>query len=99
MRGIMSYWLLAVRMVYAVCMLLRRVKKSSEEYGLRLNVKNTKVLSTVGLKVFTLDGMNIEVMSSFKLLRPIIHGEGTCTPKIKHRLLLGRVATGKLDKT
>jgi len=51
-----------------LCTLLSRIKKSSEEFGLRLNVKKTKVLSTAGLQVFNLDRMNIEVVSSFKLL-------------------------------
>jgi len=80
------------------CTLLRRVEISSEEYGLHLNEKKSKVLSTAGLQVFNLDGMNIEVVSSFRLLGAIIHEEGTCAPEIKHRLLLGRVVMGKLDQ-
>ena len=64
------------------------IKTASVEYGLHLNIKKTKVLSTAGLKTFDQDGENIEVVSSFKLLEAVIEDDG---------LLLGRSAMGRLD--
>ena len=58
--------------------IIRAVKKASEEYGLYLNIGKTKVLSSVPLSSFEVDGMDIEVVHSFNFLGSTISDDGDC---------------------
>jgi len=78
--------------------LILKVKNSSEEAGLFLNVKKTKIMTTAGLQRFNLGNEELEVVSSFNFLGSIITEDGDCKENIKKRLALGRAAVVGLDK-
>ena len=46
-------------------LLISTVKETSKKAGLRLNVKKTKVMTTVGLKEFKLEDDHIEIAHNF----------------------------------
>jgi len=73
-------------------------KFAGEKVGLHLNVKKTKILSTATLHSFFVDGVEVEVVGSFSLLGSLIDNQGHCASEIKRRLVLGRIAMGKLEK-
>jgi len=78
--------------------ILSRVKTAGEEVGLHLNLQKTKVLSTAAINTFTLDGISIEVVPSFSLLGSVIEDHGECAMEIKKRIVLGKIAMGKLER-
>ena len=78
--------------------IIRAVKKASEEYGLYLNIGKTKVLSSVPLSSFEVDGMDIEVVHSFNFLGSTISDDGDCSKEIIRRTILGKVAMKGLQR-
>ena len=78
--------------------LIGKVKSSSEEAGLFLNVKKTKIMSTTNLQRFKLGNEELEVVSSFSFLGSTIQENGDCKEDIVKRLALGRAAVVGLDK-
>jgi hypothetical protein len=78
--------------------LIRKVKTSSEEAGLFLNIKKTKIMSTTKLQGFKLDNEELEVVSRFPFLGSTIKEDGDCREDINKRLALGRAAVIGLDK-
>ncbi|XP_023235101.1 uncharacterized protein LOC111634534, partial [Centruroides sculpturatus] len=75
-----------------------RVKEESAKFGLKLNVKKTKVMSTKELKDFIVDGERIEVVESYILLGSKIERNGSCEGEIRRRINLGRTAMANLTK-
>ena len=69
------------------------VKSSSDEAGLILNIKKTKIRSTTNLQIFNLSNEKMEVVSSCNFLE-----NGDCKEYIRKRLALGRAAVILLDK-
>ena len=57
--------------------ILTKVKAASSKYGLHLNVKKTKLMTTTGLKSFELDGEEIEVVNNFVFLGACVKEGGT----------------------
>ena len=77
--------------------LIKSVKEHSEQKGLFLNVKKTKIMSTDRCKeeaVINID-REIERVSSFEYLGARIQANGKTTPEIRRRLAM---ATAKLNK-
>ena len=75
-----------------------KVKAVSEKFGLFLNLKKTKVMTTGVVDKFVVGNDSLEVVDSFIFLGTEIDKTGTCSKEIKRRLALGRVALKKLDK-
>ena len=75
--------------------LIERVKKTSEEYGLLLNVKKTKVMICGGTNDHRIqaDGEDIEVVNTFNFLGSLIVDTGGSSEEIKRRLALARSST------
>ena len=48
--------------------LINAIKKTSKKAGLRLNIKKTKVMTTVGLQDFKLEDDHIEIVNNFQFL-------------------------------
>ena len=78
--------------------LLGKVKEVSEKFGLFLNFKKTKAMTTGVVDKFIVGNESVEVVDSFIFLGTEIDRTGTCSKEIKRRLALGRVALIKLDK-
>lgn len=72
--------------------LIERVTLASEQAGLSLNIKKTKVLSNSGMTTFTANNENIEVVDHFVFLGSVIDEDSGCTRELTRRLALGRSA-------
>ena len=74
--------------------LINRVKKTSEEYGLFLNVKKTKVMICGGNmdQHVEADGEDIEIVNTFNFLGSLIVDEGGSSQEIRRRLAMARAS-------
>ena len=78
--------------------LIQSVKEHSEQKGLFLNVKKTKIMSTDRCReeaVINIDREEKEKVSSFEYLGARIQANGKTTPEIRRRLAM---ATAKINK-
>ena len=71
-----------------------KVKKESENIGLKLNIWKTKIMASVPITSWQIDG---ETVTDFIFLGSKITADGDCSHEIKRRLLLGRIAMTNLD--
>ena len=77
--------------------LLPEVKEESEKVGLRLNIEKTKIMASVPITSWEIDGETVEIVADFIFLGSKITADGVCSHEIKRRLLLGRKVTTNLD--
>ena len=70
-----------------------KVKEESEKVGLKLNIQKTKIMASVPITSWQLDG---ETVSNFILWGSKITADGDCNHEIKKHLLLGRKAMTNL---
>ena len=77
--------------------LLMKVKKESEEVGLKLNIQKTKIMASGPITSWQIDGERVETVSDFILGGSKITTDGECSHEIKRRLLLGRKVITNLD--
>ena len=76
--------------------LYMKVKEESEKYGLKLNIKKTKIMASSPITSWQIVGKKMEiVIIFFSGLQN--HANVDCSLKIKRRLLLGRNAMTNLD--
>ena len=71
--------------------------KESEKVGLKLNIKKTKIMASVPITSWEIDGETVETVSDFIFLSSKITADGDCSHEIKRRLLLGRKVMTNLD--
>ena len=76
--------------------LLMRVKKS-EKAGLKLNIKKTKIMTSVAITSGQIEGGNVETVTDFLFLGSEITVDGNGSHEIRRCLLLGRKAMTILD--
>ena len=76
--------------------LLMKVKESEKE-GLKLNIKETKIMASSPITSWQIDGETVETMTDFTFLGFKITADGACSHEMKRRLLLGRKAMTNLD--
>ena len=77
--------------------LLMKVKVESEEAGLKLNIQETKIMSSSPITSWQIDGETVETVADFIFLGSRITVDGDCSHEIKRRLLLGRKVMTNLD--
>ena len=77
--------------------LLMKVKKESEEVGLKLNIQKTKIMASGPSTSWQIDGEMMETVTDFIFLGSKITADGDCTHEIKRCLLLGRKAMTNLN--
>ena len=77
--------------------LLMEVKEENEKAGLKLNIKNSKILASGPLSSWQIHGETIETVRDFIFLGAKITADGDCSYKIKRCLLLGRKVMTNLD--
>ena len=70
--------------------LLMKVKEESEKVGLKLNIQETKFLSSGPITSQQIDGETVETVTDFILGGSKITADGDCSHEIKRHLLLGR---------
>ena len=74
--------------------LLMKMKVESEKVGLKLNIQKTKIMASVPITSWEIDG---ETVSDFIFLGSKITTDGDCSHEIKRRLLLGRKVMTNLE--
>ena len=70
--------------------LLMKVKVESEKVGLKLNIQKTKIMASVPITPWQIDGETMETVTDFIFLGSKITADGNCSHEIKRCLLLGR---------
>ena len=75
--------------------LLMKVKKQSEEGGLKLDIQKTKIMASSFITSWQIDGETVETVRDFIFLGSKITADGDCNCEIKRHLLLGRKAMTK----
>ena len=73
------------------------VTKESEKAGLKLNIQNTKFMTSGPITSWQTEGERKGIEIDFIFLGSKITADGDCQHKTKRRLLLGRKAMTKLD--
>ena len=73
-----------------------KVKEESEKFGLKLNIQNTKIMTSSPITSWQIDGGTMETVTGFIFLGSKIT-DGNCSHEIKRHLLLGRKAITNLD--
>ena len=68
-----------------------RVKEESEKAGLKLNMKNTKIMASGPITSWQID-WKLKTVRDFIFLGSEITADGDCSRKIRRCLLLGRKA-------
>ena len=79
--------------------LLIRVKEESEKAGLKLNIQKTKIMASVPITPWQIDGETMDTVTDFIFLGSKITADGDCSHEFKRCLLLGRRAMNNLDGT
>ena len=78
--------------------LVTSVKEKSAQAGLYLNLKKTKVMSTVEIEEFEVDGEKVGVVRDFVFLGAKIEDSGSCKGKILRRQDMERQRYGNYNK-
>ena len=76
-----------------------KVKEEREKVGLKLNIQKTKIMASIPITSWQIDGETVETVSDFIFLGSKITADGDCSHEIKRRLLLGRKVMTNLDST
>ena len=71
-----------------------KVKEESEKVGLKLNIQKTKIIASIPITSWQIDG---ETVTDFVFLSSKITACGDCSHEIKGRLRLGRKVMTNLD--
>ena len=78
--------------------LLMKVKEESEKADLKLNIQKTKIVASVSITSWQIDGETMETVTDFFSLGSKITADGDCNlESFKRHLLLGRKAMTNLD--
>ena len=77
--------------------LLMNVKEESEQAGLKLNIQKIKIVASISITLWHIDGETVETVTDFIFLSSKISADGDCRHEIKRHLLLGRKVMTNLD--
>ena len=77
--------------------LLMKVKDKSEKIGLKLNIQNTKIMASIPITSWQIDGEIMETVRDFIFWAPKSLQMMTAAVKLKIFLLLGRKVMTNLD--
>ena len=77
--------------------LLMKMIEESEKNGLKLNIQKTKIMASVPITSWQIDGEIVETVADFIFGGSKITADGECSHEIKRRLLLGRKVMTNLD--
>ena len=67
-----------------------KVKKESENVGLKCNIQKTKIMASSPITSWQIDRETVETVADFTLGGSKITADGDCHHEIKRQLLLGR---------
>ena len=63
--------------------LLMKVKEESQEVGLKLNIRKTKIMASSPITSWQIDGETMETVTDFIFLGSKITADGDCSNEIK----------------
>ena len=72
--------------------LLMKVKEESEKVGLKHNIQKTKIMASIPITSWQIDGETMETVTDFIFLGYKITADGDCSHEIKRHFVLGRKA-------
>ena len=78
-------------------MIIALVKEENERVGIKLHIKETKIMASSPITSWEIKGENVEVVTDFLFLGSEITVDGDCSHEIKRRLLLDWKAITSLD--
>ena len=67
-----------------------KVKEESGKAGLKLNIQKMKIIASVPITSWQIDGEKVEAMTDFIFLGSKITADSDCSHEIKRCLILGR---------
>ena len=65
-----------------------KVKEGNEKVGLKLNIQKTKIMASVPITSWKIDGETVKTVADFILGGSKITADGDCSHEIKRRSLL-----------
>ena len=74
-----------------------KVKETSENAGLKLNIQKTKIMASGPITSWQVDGATVETVTDFIFFCFKITADGDCSHEIKRCWLLGRKSMTNLD--
>ena len=77
--------------------LLMKVKEETEKVGLKLNIQETKIMTSSPITSWEIDGETVETVSDFIFVGSKITVDGDCSHEIKRCLLFGGKVMTNLD--
>ena len=77
--------------------LLMKVKLESEKVGLKCNIQKTKIIASIPITSWQIDGETVETVAVFIFGGSKISADGDSSHEIKRPLLLGRKVMTNLD--
>ena len=77
--------------------LLMKVNEESEKVGLKLNIQKTKIMASVPITLWQIDGETVETVANLIMGGSKITADGDCSYEIKRHLLLRRKIMTNLD--
>ena len=77
--------------------LLMKVKEESEKVGLKLNIQKTKIMASIPMTSWQIEGKTMQTVRDFIFLGSKITADGDCSHEIKRPLLLARKVMTNLD--
>ena len=76
---------------------LMKLKEERKKAGLKLNIEKTKIMASVPISSWQIDGETEERVADFVFLGSKITADGDCSHEIKRQFLLGRNVMTNLD--
>ena len=76
---------------------LMKLKEENGKIDLKLNIQKTKMMESIPITSWQIDGETMETVTDFILGGSKISADGACSHEIKRHLLLGRKAMTNLD--
>ena len=73
------------------------MKEEKEKVGLKLNIQKTKIMASVPITSWQIDGETMQTVIDFILGGSKTSADGDCSHEIKRHLLLGRKAMTNID--
>ena len=74
-----------------------KVKEDSEKFGLKLNIQKMKIMASIAITSWQINGETMETVIDFILGGSKITADGDCSHEIKRCLLLRRKVMTNLD--
>ena len=77
--------------------LLMKVKEESEKAGLKFNIQKMKIMASIPITSWQIDGETVETVTDFIFLGSKMTSDGDCSHEIKKRVLVGRKVMTKVS--